>query len=95
MQTTLKNRLKLECKSNKCHPDKKVVALVATGELMGPLVILASKKEIDLEHVFRYPLTPVQLSLCLYDGENRKCTLFSPLEKKVPQSSPGTVDACH
>ena len=68
MQTTLKNRFKLECKSNKRHPDKKVAALVVTGDLMGPLVILLSKNEIDLEHVFRYPLTPVPLSLCCSDG---------------------------
>ena len=63
---------------------------------MGQLVILASKKELDLEYVFRYPLTPVPLSLCCSDGmmaKTEKHTLFSLLEKKVPQSSPGTVDA--
>ena len=63
---------------------------------MGRLVILASKKELDLEYVFRYPLTSVPLSLCYSDGmmaKTEKRTLFSILEKKVPQSSPGPVDA--
>ena len=63
---------------------------------MGRLVMLASKKELGLEYVFRYPLTPVPLSLCCSDGmmaKTKKHSLFSLLEKKVPQSSPGTVDA--
>ena len=58
--------------------------------------MLASKKELDLEYVFRYSLTPVPLSLCCSDGimaKTEKRTLFSILEKKVRQSSPGTVDA--
>ena len=58
--------------------------------------MLASKKELGLEYVFRYPLTPVPLSLCCSDGmmaKTEKHSLFSLLEKKVPQSSPGTVDA--
>ena len=46
---------KLECKSNKRHPDKKVAAC-SHADLMGRLVMLASKKELDLEYVFRYPL---------------------------------------
>ena len=86
---------KLECKSNKRHPDKKVAAC-SHADLMGRLVMLASKKELDLEYVFRYPFTPVPLSLCCSDGmmaKTEKRTLFSLLEKKVPQSSPGTMDA--
>ena len=58
--------------------------------------MLASKKELDLEYVFRYILIPAPLSLCCSNGmmpKTEKCTLFSLLEKKVPQSSPGTVDA--
>ena len=58
--------------------------------------MLASKKELELEYVFRYPLTPVPLSLCCSDGmmaKTEKRTFFSLLEKKVPQSLPGTVDA--
>ena len=57
--------------------------------------MLASKKELGLEYVFRYPLTQVPLSLCCSDGmmaKTEKRSLFSLL-KKVPQSSPGTVDA--
>ena len=30
--------------------------------------MLASEKELGLEYVFRYPLTPVPLSLCCSDG---------------------------
>ena len=58
--------------------------------------MLASKKELGLEYVFRYLLTPVPLSLCCSYGmmaKTKKHSLFSLLEKKVPQSSPGTVDA--
>ena len=47
---------------------EQLLKLVATGDLVGPLVILASRQEIYLEHVFRYLLTPVPLSLCYADG---------------------------
>ena len=51
-----------ECVRNKRAVDKKITALKFTQDLMGRLTILASKRKLDLEHVFLYPLTSVTLS---------------------------------
>ena len=40
---------------------------VATRDLMGRLVIVATKRNLDLKHVFTYPLTPMPLSMCSPD----------------------------
>ena len=65
---------------------------------MGRLVVLAMKKDLDLEHVMSYPLTTVPLSLCSTDGmmaKTDKSVLLKVLENKVQQhTSPQVVDAC-
>ena len=65
---------------------------------MGRLLLLAMKKEMDLEHVMSYPLTTVPLSLCSTDGmmaETDKSVLMNILEHKVEQHrSPPVIDAC-
>ena len=62
---------------------------------MGPLVILLSKNEIDLEHVFRYPLTSVPLSLCCSDGMmgKQKMHPFLTIREEVATVITRTVDA--
>ena len=52
--------------------DLKVMELQGTRDLFGRLLFLSTKEGIDLEHVFKYPLTPVPLSLCHLDGTVNK-----------------------
>ena len=66
--------------------------------MMGRFLILATRRHLDLSHVFTFPLTPVPLSLCYCDGtmvKTEKTALF-PLESKVDSSFPSSasVDAC-
>ena len=60
---------------------------------MGRLVVLAMKKDLDLEHVMSYPLTTVPLSLCSTDGMMAKMDK-SVLLKVEQHKSPQVVDAC-
>ena len=79
--------------------DLKAVELHGTRNLFGRLLFLSTMENIDLEKVFRYPLTPVPLSLAHIDGsmnKTDKAKLLHVLEKKVesipPESSSiGTV----
>ena len=65
---------------------------------MGRFLILATRRHLDLSHVFTFPLTPVPLSLCYCDGtmaKTEKTALFRHLESKVeifPYSA--SVGAC-
>ena len=66
---------------------------------MGRFMILATRRHLDLSHVFTFPLTPVPLSLCYCDGtmaKTEKIALFRHLESKVERSFPSSasVDAC-
>jgi len=89
---------KNESARNKRNQDKRVASLVCTRDLMGRLLVLACRRELDLKYVFSFPLTPVPLSLCSGDGlmvKTQKSALFDLLEKQVPRhSSPTSVDAC-
>ena len=85
-------------KGRKKSVDRKIAELKCTRDLMGRLVVLAMKKDLDLEHVMSYPLTTVPLSLCSTDGmmaKTDKSVLLNVLENKVEQhKSPQVVDAC-
>jgi len=65
---------------------------------MGCLVVLAIKKDLDLEHILSYPLTTVPLCLCCTDGmmaKTVKSALLTLLEGKVQQhDSPRVIDGC-
>ena len=85
-------------KGRKKSVDRKIAELKCTRDLMGRLVVLAMKKDLDLEHVMSCPLTTVPLSLCSTDGmmaKTDKSVLLNVLENKVEQhKSPQVVDAC-
>ena len=78
--------------------ERKIPELKCTRDLMGRLVVLAMKKDLDLEHVMSYLLTTVPLSLCSTDGmmaKTDKSVLLKVLENKLEQQkSPQVVDAC-
>ena len=66
---------------------------------MGRLLVLVTRRHLDLSRVFTFPLTPVPLSLCYCDGtmaKTEKTALFRHLESKVESSFPSSasVDAC-
>lgn len=66
---------------------QKITELRCTRDLMGRFLVLAMKKDMDLEHVMSYPLMTVPLSLCSTDGmmvQTDKSVLLTVLaEKKV------------
>ncbi len=65
---------------------------------MGRLVVLATKRNLDLPFIFEYPLTPVPLSMCSIDGtmaKTDKSALFTLLESKIQEQDarPGLIQA--
>ena len=50
-------------KGRKKSVDRKIAELKCTRDLIGRFVVLAMKKDLDLEHDMSYPLTTVPLSL--------------------------------
>ena len=59
---------KQECISNRRSTNRKIAELKCSRDLMGRLLVLATRIHLDLSHVFTFPLTPVPLSLCYCDG---------------------------
>ena len=71
---------------NRKAQDKRIAELKGTRDLMGRLVILATKRNLDLPYMFEFPLIPVPLSMCSIDGtmaKTDKSALFKLLESKV------------
>jgi len=85
------------CGRNRRTTDKRIAALKCTRDLMGRLVILATKRKLNLEHIFSYPLTPLPQSLCNRDemmAKTNKSQLLNLLEKRVNESTkPERIDA--
>ena len=52
--------------------DANVIELKTTRDLMGRLVYLACTRNIELEKVFPFPLTPVPLSMTNISGTMKK-----------------------
>ena len=64
---------------------------------MGRLVMLAAQHELDLAHIFTYPLTPVPLTMCHPDEmlvKTNKDILLNQLEGKQTTSSPESIASC-
>ena len=83
-------------KSSMKTKDLKVLELQGTRDLFGRLLYISTNGGIDLEHVFRFPLTPVPLSLCHLDGsinKTDKAKLFHMLEGRVESRSPEIVES--
>ena len=84
---------------NRKIQDQRIARLVGTRDLMGRLVVLAVKKDLDLPFVFQYPLTPVPLSMGNPDetmAKTDKSKLLDLLEKKVTTGKlerPDSVDS--
>ena len=85
--------------TNRRASDLKIAELKCSRDLMGRLLVLATKKNLDLHHVFRFPLTPVPLSLSYVDGtiaKTQKSSLFQHLEKQTgtPTHVPMSASPC-
>ena len=85
--------------SNRRSTNRNISELKCSRDLMGRFLILATRRHLDLSHVFTFPLTPVPLSLCYCDGtiaKTEKTAFFRHLESKVDSSFPSSasVDAC-
>ena len=86
--------------TNKKAADRRVAVLKCTRDLMGRLVMLAAECELDLTHIFTYPLSPVPLTMCHPDEmmvKTSKDSLLSILEakqEKTAASSPEQIGAC-
>ena len=84
---------------NRKAEDKRIAELKGTRDLMGRLVILATKRNLDLPYIFEFPLIPVPLSMCSIDGtmaKTDKSALFKLLESKVQggDTSPALIRVC-
>ena len=73
--------------------DKKILDLQATRDLFGRLLYLAVNKGLNLDLVFRYPLTPIPLYLGHVNGFINK-TDKAKLEERVQSRVPEEIDAC-
>lgn len=64
-------------------------------DLFGQLLHISLKKDLDLEKVLTYPLTPVPLSMCHLDGsicKTDKSALMKLLEREVQSQAPQETD---
>lgn len=71
------------CGKNRRARNNKVAALIGTCNLFGRLLVLATKKQLDMQHVLQYPLTPVPLTMASPDevmAKTDKSALFGILE---------------
>ena len=50
--------------SNRRSTNRNIAEPKCSRDLMGRFLILATRRHLDLSHVFTFPLTPVPLSLC-------------------------------
>lgn len=75
--------------------DQKLKKIVMERDLMGRLLFLSLEKQIDLQEVLTYPLTPIPLSLAHLDGtmlSTDKSVLMRTLETKVQSSDPKDIE---
>ena len=75
--------------------DLKVVELQGTRDLFGRLLYLSTMEKIDMEMVFKYPLTPVPLSLANLNGtmnHTDKAKLLHKLEERIESDEPRAID---
>ena len=65
-------------------------------DLFGKILCLALQQKIDMSEVLKYPLTPVPLAFCHYDGSFRdtpKSKLSKHLRESIESSQPSYIDA--
>ena len=65
-------------------------------DLFGKILCLALQQKIDTSEVLKYPLTPVPLAICHYDGSFRdtpKSKLSKHLRESIESSQPSYIDA--
>lgn len=75
--------------------DQKVIELQGTRDLFGRLLYISTMEQIDIEKVFKYPLTPVPLALAHVDGsinKTDKAKLLHKLEGMVEHDKPSAID---
>ena len=74
-----------------------VKELKCSRDMLGRIALVATKREVDLQYVMTFPLTPVPLTMCKPDGtiaHTDKSALFPLLEKKVDDhGSPAVINA--
>ena len=90
---------KQEGVSNRRSTKRNIAELKCSRDPLGRFLILATRRHLDLSHVFTLYLTPVPLSMCYCDGTMAKTentALFRHLDSKVDSSFPSSasVDAC-
>ncbi|KAG1693158.1 Complement component receptor 1-like protein [Nymphon striatum] len=72
--------------------------LRCTRDVFGRIAIIGAKREVDLEYLLTYPLTPVPLTLCRTDGtmvtmsHGTKSDLFTHLESRIAEHGSPTKE---
>lgn len=73
----------------------KVLELRMQRDLFGHLLYISLEKQLDIEKILTYPLTPVTLSTCHLDGsicKTDKSVLMRFLEREVQSEPPQAAD---
>ena len=64
-------------------------------DLSGRILLMSLQHQIDVGELFKFPLTPVPLSLCHVDGsmlKTHKLKLMRELEQRIFTTDPGHAD---
>ena len=73
----------------------KLIEVTGTRDLFGRMLFLSTVEKLDIEKVFKFPLTPVPLTLSTVDGfmnKTDKSKLMIRLTKTVEKNDPVAVD---
>ena len=63
--------------------------------MFGKVLYMALQKNMDLQEILKYPLIPIPLSLCHFDGtirSTKKSALINHLKGRVTSLHPPTID---
>ncbi|GFY67179.1 hypothetical protein TNIN_145811 [Trichonephila inaurata madagascariensis] len=82
-------------KKRKTKIGAKLLEVRVQKDLFGRILGISIDRKIDMAKIFTYPITPVSLSLCHFDGgicKTQKFILMKCLEKDVEHNPPSHID---
>ncbi|GFU47188.1 hypothetical protein TNCV_4654401 [Trichonephila clavipes] len=83
------------CKKKNNNNWWKTVEVRVQKDLFGRILGISIDHKVDMAKIFTYPITPVPLSLCHFDGgicKTHKSILMKCLEKDVEHNPPSHID---
>ena len=89
------HRFASEEQKYKIKANEKLVVVKMERDLSGRILLMSLQHQIDVGELFKFPLTPVPLSLCHVDGsmlKTQKSKLLRELEQRIVATDLGHVD---